>query len=78
MLLTRFPRVVSAQIAVAPPGRETTARWLPSMTPSPLNEPTMESNGRSETVPVEKERPPSDDDASTTSALMSRGSRLRS
>ncbi len=78
MLFTRLPRVVSAQTAVVLPGRETTARWLPSMTSSPLKEPTMESKGRSETVPVTKVRPPSDDDANTTSVCTSWGSRLRS
>ena len=79
MLFTRLPRAVSAQTSVAPPGRETTARWLPSITLSPLNEPTMESNGRSDTgAAVGNVRPPSHDEVSATSASTSSGSRLRS
>ncbi len=78
MLLTRFPRAVSAQTAVTRSAKEATARWLPSMTFSPVKEPTMESNERSETVPVVNDRPPSDEEAITTSAATSAGSLLRS
>ncbi len=79
MLFTRLPRAVSAQTAVSPSAREATARWLPSMTSSPVNDPTMESKGRPETVVVVvNERPPSNDEATTTSARTSSGSPLRS
>jgi len=80
MLLTRLPRVASAQTTVARRSPETTPRWLPSMTPlpSPLKDPTVESKARSETTAVLNVRPPSPDVASTTSACTSPGSRLRS
>ncbi len=79
MLLTRLPRVPSAQTSVAPLARDSTARWLPSMTLSPLNEPTIESNGGSETTAAgPNDRPPSEEEATTTSARTSSGSRLRS
>jgi hypothetical protein len=78
MLLTRLPRAVSGQTTVAPSGREATAMWLPSMMLSPVKEPTIESKARSDTLPVAKETPPSDDVAITTSARTSSGSRLRS
>jgi len=78
MLLVRLPRDVSAQTAVAPSVLEVTARWLPSMMLSPLKEPTMESKAWSDTVAMVNDPPPSVDDAMTTSACTSPGSRLRS
>lgn len=78
MLLTRFPRTPSGQTTTAWLGWETTARWLPSITFSPVNEPTRESKDRSDTVVVTNDRPPSDDEASTTRASTSAGSALRS
>jgi len=70
--------VVSGQTTVVVSGWATTARWLPSITSSPLNEPTMESNGWSEMTVLAKDFPPSDEEARTTSARTSSGSRLRS
>ena len=78
MLFTRLPRAVSAQTAVSPSAREATARWLPSMTSSPVKDPTMESNGWPDTVVVVNERPPSYEEATSTSARTSSGSPLRS
>jgi len=78
MLLTRFPRLVSGQTTVAESACDTTATWLPSITFSPVKEPTIESNGRSDTVPVRKDWPPSVDEATTSSASTSSGSLLRS
>ncbi len=78
MLFTRLPRAVSAQTAVSPSGRDATARWLPSMTSSPLNDPTIESKGCPDTVVVTNERPPSYDEATSTSARTFFGSPLRS
>jgi hypothetical protein len=78
MLLTRLPRAVSAHTTTARWGCDTTARWLPSMTLSPVKDPTRLSKGWSETRPTENDRPPSVEEASTTSATTSAGSRLRS
>jgi len=78
MLFTRLPRTASGHTTVVLARWDTTARWLPSITFSPVNEPTCASNERSETVAVTNDRPPSADDARTTSASLSSLSPLRS